>query len=313
MGRVPDERARARDGARGDELLEVDDAIRCRLPRSFEVCPTTRNAVDILSVILRSEPLAPGFLGPAPNAPVFQIARATERYSGSAPSGSCASRRRRPDSRLAGRGAAALGSAEPRAREGAEEAGWLRAAGNPVVGSGVDDLEGDLDEFFDAEEAQDGGAGDPMTRSDSMTRRKRAMTLLADFSAVLSKSGTSADAAAKYRHADNERRFDRDARGAQRVRCGGISERVSCCSWNRWRRSSRWSRPRCRRNCWARWPESRTATRPRFVPPPEISPEMLAKMMEQFMLQAEAAPGGGEARPRIDRGSRDAIRSQLLP
>ena len=31
-----------------------------------------------------------------------------------------------------------------------------------MVGSGVDDLEGDLDEFFDAEEAQDGGAGDPI-------------------------------------------------------------------------------------------------------------------------------------------------------
>ena len=63
---------------------EVDDAILRRLPRSFEVgLPDYAQRVDILSVILRSEPLAPGFLGPAPNAPVFQIARATERYSGS--------------------------------------------------------------------------------------------------------------------------------------------------------------------------------------------------------------------------------------
>ena len=137
-----------------------------------------------------------------------------------------------------------------------------------MVGSGVDDLEGDLDEFFDAEEAQDGGAGDPMTRSDPMPRRMVGCTMtLADFSAVLSKSGTSADAAAKYRHADNERRFDRDARAAHSAfGAGGASPSGSFGSVSPEQMAALESMvtPRWWRNCWARWPESRTAERPRL-------------------------------------------------
>ena len=44
---------------------------------------------------------------------------------------------------------------------------------------------------------------------------------LADFAEVLSKTGTSADAAATYRHAEQERAWERDRRGASR-NAGGV-------------------------------------------------------------------------------------------
>ena len=280
---------------------EVDDAILRRLPRSFEVgLPDYAQRVDILSVILRSEPLAPGFLGPAPNAPVFQIARATERYSGSDLKELCKQAAYGPiRDLLDAERAAALARQSARLGKALKKQAASRG-GNPVVGSGVDDLEGDLDEFFDAEEAQDGGAGDPMTRSDPMTRRKRAMTL-ADFSAVLSKSGTSADAAAKYRHADNERRFDRDARAAHSAfGAGGASPSGSFGSVSPEQMAALESMvtPEMVAQLLGAMAGKPNGDAPAPAPPPEISPEMLAKMMEQFMLQrSAAAPGGGGASP----------------
>lgn len=44
---------------------------------------------------------------------------------------------------------------------------------------------------------------------------------LADFAEVLSKTGTSADAAATYRHAEQERAWERDRRGAS-AHAGGF-------------------------------------------------------------------------------------------
>ena len=63
---------------------EVDEAILRRLPRSFEVgLPALEQRVDILRVILKDEVMEAGFFGPKPDAPVFRIGAATERYSGS--------------------------------------------------------------------------------------------------------------------------------------------------------------------------------------------------------------------------------------
>ena len=248
---------------------EVDDAILRRLPRSFEVgLPDYKQRVDILSVILRNEPLSPGFLGPAPDAPVFQIARATERYSGSDLKELCKQAAYGPirdllDAERAAAIARQRARLEKALKKQASKSGGTGT--HPGVGSGVDDLDGDLDEFFDAEEERDESGA----RNDGKPRRKRAMTL-ADFSAVLSNSGTSADAAAKYRHADNERRFDRDARAAHSAYGGGGCPRAGpffqASPRNRWRRSSPWSRPRWWRNCWERWPASLTAPRPRPRP-----------------------------------------------
>ena len=276
---------------------EVDDAILRRLPRSFEVgLPDYAQRVDILSVILRSEPLAPGFLGPAPDAPVFQIARATERYSGSDLKELCKQAAYGPIRDLL---AAERGAALARQRARLEKAVKKRAAtgGNPVVGSGVDDLEGDPDEFFDAEEEAEAAGG----RSD-VARRKRAMTL-ADFSAVLSKSSTSADAAAKYRHADNERRFERDARAAHSAygpdgmspsgSFGGISPEQMAA----FESAVAPGMVAQLLGAMAGKPDGAAPASAR-APPSEITPEMLAKMMEQFMLQRTAAvPGAGGASP----------------
>ena len=195
--------------------------------------------------------------------------------------------------------AAERGAALARQRARVEKALKKRAAsgGNPVVGSGVEDLEGDLDEFFDAEEEAETAGG----RSGG-ERRKRAMTL-ADFSAVLSKSGTSADAAAKYRHADNERRFDRDARAAHSAYgAGGVSPSGSFASVSPEQMAALESMVTPEMvaqllGAMAGKPNG-DAPAPARAPPPEITPEMLAKMMEQFMLQRSAAvPRGGDASP----------------
>ena len=63
---------------------EVDEAIRRRLPRSFEVgLPNLEQRIDIIKVILKDEHMEPGFFGPGPDPPVLKIAKATDRYSGS--------------------------------------------------------------------------------------------------------------------------------------------------------------------------------------------------------------------------------------
>jgi len=288
---------------------EVDDAILRRLPRSFEVgLPDYKQRVDILSVILRNEPLSPGFLGPAPDAPVFQIARATERYSGSDLKELCKQAAYGPiRDLLDAERAAAI--ARQRARlekalkkQASKSGGTGTGTGtgtHPGVGSGVDDLDGDLDEFFDAEEERDESGA----RNDGKPRRKRAMTL-ADFSAVLSKSGTSADAAAKYRHADNERRFDRDARAAHSAYGGGglspSGSFLSGVSPEQMAALESVVTPEMVAQllgAMAGKPDG-AAPAPAPASPAEITPEMLAKMMEQFMLQRSAAvPGGGGASP----------------
>ena len=138
---------------------EVDDAILRRLPRSFEVgLPDYAQRVDILSVILRGEPLSPGFLGPAPDAPVFQIARATERYSGSDLKELCKQAAYGPiRDLLDAERAAAIARQRARLEKALNKQASSRSTGtHPGVGSGVDDLDGDLDEFFDAEEERDG-------------------------------------------------------------------------------------------------------------------------------------------------------------
>jgi SpoVK/Ycf46/Vps4 family AAA+-type ATPase len=282
---------------------EVDDAILRRLPRSFEVgLPDYKQRVDILSVILRNEPLSPGFLGPAPDAPVFQIARATERYSGSDLKELCKQAAYGPirdllDAERAAAIARQRARLEKALKKQASKSGGTGT--HPGVGSGVDDLDGDLDEFFDAEEERDESGA----RNDGKPRRKRAMTL-ADFSAVLSNSGTSADAAAKYRHADNERRFDRDARAAHSAYGGGgVSPSGSFLpgvSPEQMAALESVVTPEMVAQllgAMAGKPDG-AAPAPAPASPAEITPEMLAKMMEQFMLQRSAAvPGGGGASP----------------
>jgi SpoVK/Ycf46/Vps4 family AAA+-type ATPase len=282
---------------------EVDDAILRRLPRSFEVgLPDYKQRVDILSVILRNEPLSPGFLGPAPDAPVFQIARATDRYSGSDLKELCKQAAYGPirdllDAERAAAIARQRARLEKALKKQASKSGGTGT--HPGVGSGVDDLDGDLDEFFDAEEERDESGA----RNDGKPRRKRAMTL-ADFSAVLSKSGTSADAAAKYRHADNERRFDRDARAAHSAYGGGgVSPSGSFLpgvSPEQMAALESVVTPEMVAQllgAMAGKPDG-AAPAPAPASPAEITPEMLAKMMEQFMLQRSAAvPGGGGASP----------------
>ena len=127
---------------------------------------------------------------------------------------------------------------------------------------------------------------------------------LADFSAVLSNSGTSADAAAKYRHADNERRFDRDARAAHGAYGGGgVSPSGSFLpgvSPEQMAALESVVTPEMVAQllgAMACKPDG-AAPAPAPASPAEITPEMLAKMMEQFMLQRSAAvPGGGGASP----------------
>ena len=127
---------------------------------------------------------------------------------------------------------------------------------------------------------------------------------LADFSAVLSNSGTSADAAAKYRHADNERRFDRDARAAHSAYGGGgVSPSGSFLqgvSPEQMAALESVVTPEMVAQllgAMAGKPDG-AAPAPAPASPAEITPEMLAKMMEQFMLQRSAAvTGGGGASP----------------
>jgi len=290
---------------------EVDDAILRRLPRSFEVgLPSFEQRVDILSVILRGEYLSPGFLGPSKDAPVFQIARATERYSGSDLKELCKAAAFGPirdllsaerfESVAERRGRAKTALAEKASKEKTNGG----VSENPKVGLGVNDLDGsklDLDEFFDAH----GDAEDAAGAERRSGKQKRAMTL-ADFLEVLSKSSTSVDAAAAYKHADNARRLDRNTRAANSSFGGnpaGVSPGGSFANAYPTDRAAQLAALELMvtpemveqlLGALAGGAIGGGSSAPR-APPMEITPELLTKMMEQFTLHRSAGPatGGG--------------------
>ena len=257
---------------------EVDEAILRRLPRSFEVgLPDFANRCDILSVVLKGESVEPGFFGPDPNAPVFQIARRTERYSGSDLKELCKS--------------AAYGPIRDLLRAEAAERRTRRA-------------------MIPTEEAFE-DAAESFSRDPPARRVKRAMTMR-DFDEVLGKSSTSAEAAAAYRHAEAERRFERDARagaefGGGRSRGGGgdrggfgggagademaeaalsavtpemLAQMVAALGGLDPRRTA------------AAAPKPAAS-----APPAEVTPEMLGKLMEQFMTQHATQDSSGRGAP----------------
>ena len=183
---------------------EVDEAILRRLPRSFEVgLPNLEQRIDIIKVILKDEHMEPGFFGPGPDPPVLKIAKATDRYSGSDLKELCKSAAMGPIRDLL---ASEARDYEARKKKRAQNSGpRLDDAGRIVS----------LDEFEDANDDDDADYWQRPSRS-----AKRPMGL-ADFAEVLSKTGTSADAAATYRHAEQERAWERDRRGAS-AHAGGF-------------------------------------------------------------------------------------------
>ena len=184
---------------------EVDEAILRRLPRSFEVgLPNLEQRIDIIKVILKDEHMEPGFFGPGPDPPVLKIAKATDRYSGSDLKELCKSAAMGPIRDLL---ATEARDYEARKKKRAQNAGpRLDDAGRIVS----------LDEFEDANDDDDDA--DYWQRPSRSAKRPMG---LADFAEVLSKTGTSADAAATYRHAEQERAWERDRRGASR-NAGGV-------------------------------------------------------------------------------------------
>jgi SpoVK/Ycf46/Vps4 family AAA+-type ATPase len=180
---------------------EVDEAILRRLPRTFEVgLPDAANRANILAVILRDEHVAPGFFGPGPNAPIYKIARATEQYSGSDLKELCK--------------AAAYGPIRDLIEEEdrLEKRRAMRAVASRIS-SGVDDLDGDDDDFADARASFEGGPGAAFAPRRAV---KRAMTL-ADFEEILGKGSTTAEVASTYRQAEMDRHVQREARAFNRV------------------------------------------------------------------------------------------------
>ena len=247
---------------------EVDDAILRRLPRSFEVgLPSFEQRVDILSVILKNENLEPGFLSQSANSPVNQIAKATERYSGSDLKELCKEAAYGPIRDLLREEQRAeierhVARVEKAVVKGLGGSGVGKG---PTVGPGVDDLDGEDDIFFEA---------------DSGKKQKRPMTL-GDFASVLAKSGTSADMAAKYRHQDHSRRVDRDQRAHSQFNgIGGAGDgRVQL-------------DPEILKMVQAMMGAQGGGTPNQNEL--QVTPEMLQKMMEQFMVQrARGAEGGG--------------------
>ena len=147
--------------------------------------------------------MEPGFFGPGPDPPVLKIAKATDRYSGSDLKELCKSAAMGPIRDLL---ASEARDYEARKKKRAQNSGpRLDDAGRIVS----------LDEFEDADDDDDADYWQRPSRS-----AKRPMGL-ADFAEVLSKTGTSADAAATYRHAEQERAWERDRRGAS-AHAGGF-------------------------------------------------------------------------------------------
>lgn len=181
---------------------DVDEAILRRLPRSFEIgLPNVEQRVDILKVILKDEVLEDGFFGPGSDPPVRKIAKATESYSGSDLKELCKAAAMAPVRDLLAN--------EARERVVRQRQRFHSNAGPRLDGSG---RIVSLDEFEDAL--------DDWSEPIGPRPAKRAMRFK-DFEEVLSKTGTSADAAAMYKYAEQERAMDRDVRGARRQAGGG--------------------------------------------------------------------------------------------
>ena len=181
---------------------DVDEAILRRLPRSFEIgLPNIEQRVDILKVILKDEVLEDGFFGPGSDPPVRKIAKATESYSGSDLKELCKAAAMAPVRDLLAN--------EARERVVRQRQRFHSNAGPRLDGSG---RIVSLDEFEDAL--------DDWSEPIGPRPAKRAMRFK-DFEEVLSKTGTSADAAAMYKYAEQERAMDRDVRGARRQAGGG--------------------------------------------------------------------------------------------
>jgi AAA+ superfamily predicted ATPase len=257
---------------------EVDEAILRRLPRSFEVgLPDFANRCDILSVVLKGESVEPGFFGPDPNAPVFQIARRTERYSGSDLKELCKS--------------AAYGPIRDLLRAEAAERRLTRRTMIPT------------EEAF--EDAAESFSRDPPAR-----RVKRAMTMR-DFDEVLGKSSTSAEAAAAYRHAEAERRFERDARAGAEFgggRSRGVGDRGGFGGGAGADEMAEAALSAVTPELLAQMvaalggldPRRTAAAAPKpaaSAPPAEVTPEMLGKLMEQFMTQHATQDSSGRGAP----------------
>lgn len=252
--------------------------------------------MDILSVILKTESLAPGFLHLTSDSPVCQIARATERYSGSDLKELCKAAAYGPIRDLLRDEQKARVEKSTRRVEkavvnvkglggglhssGKATGGQTRTKTNPVVGPGVDDLDGD-DVFHDADEEEDV----------PVKRLKRAMTL-SDFVHVLSKSGTSADMAAKYRHADNERRFDRDARAHSSFNGFPTGPETGASTPEQNAAMEAMLTPEIRKmiegimGAQTAGADTGAAAADQNQ---EVTPEMLSKMMEAFMVQRASA------------------------
>ena len=256
---------------------EVDEAILRRLPRSFEVgLPDFANRCDILGVVLKGESVEPGFFGPDPNAPVFQIARRTERYSGSDLKELCKS--------------AAYGPIRDLLRAEAAERRLTRRT-IPT------------EEAF--EDAAESFSRDPPAR-----RVKRAMTMR-DFDEVLGKSSTSAEAAAAYRHAEAERRFERDARAGAEFgggRSRGVGDRGGFGGGAGADEMAEAALSAVTPEMLAQMvaalggldPRRTAAAAPKpaaSAPPAEVTPEMLGKLMEQFMTQHATQDSSGRGAP----------------
>lgn len=219
------ERARVMVLAATNRPYEVDEAILRRLPRSFEIgLPTWEQRVDILKVILKDEAMEPGFFGPGLEAPVFKIAAATERYSGSDLKELCKSAAYGPIRDLL-----AAETRERNERRRTRRHDKASGSNGGELDRGRDNVDASfdshLDEYFldaddDFRSPENAAEGMVGGHHDQRRHVQRCITF-ADFIAVLSKGSTSAEAAAAYRHAEAERLLERDRRGRRAFRGGG--------------------------------------------------------------------------------------------